>query len=606
MIDNLSSCSENYFQKFDQYDIDKQKLLSGAEELIKDFRYLTNCPCYLVDYTNSSIPKACEMEIDGIIGKVNKSFDQIHGNFFWNKSKATEYYEFDYHDGIRAVALPILLKGKVFAFLVYGGFVIEGNHDENCKYDSIKIISEKRANRNINRAIKFASVLSNQISTTYELSLQIKRNEKASEELRLQKVFFENLFENSPEAIVILDNEGRAIRVNKEFENLFEYSKEEVLSNLINDLIVPDNFKEEGLKYTRQAILGHISEFTTVRQTKYGKQIHVQVTGKPIFMNNEKMAVYAIYRNLTEQVWQQKQEKIIYGISELLNSSISQLELVNKIGDLLQPVIGTGEMFLELISPTKRSLRSFTQKSSDYRNLSFSESLSFSVLRRRKKLNLDENQIKEIAEINKLVLAQSPKHWIGYPLIDGDLVLGVFGVRSLTNDTNLDTDTLKLLELVSVQLASGVSRKKRELELKTLNRSMEQSPASIIITNRDGDIEYVNPKFCQITGYTADEVIGKNPRILKSGFTPKEVYEQMWSHLVKGEEWNCEFLNVKKNKELFWERASFSAIKDEFGKITHYMATKEDITEHKKFEKDLLEAKNKAEESDRMKICFFG
>ncbi|NOU61203.1 PAS domain S-box protein [Marinifilum caeruleilacunae] len=604
MLNNLSPESENHFQKFDENGVDIRKLLFGAVEMLSDFSYLTACPSYIVDYTDDVTPKPCAIGLDGIIGKINKGFDQLFEEFKANCDESAEFYEFTYLDFIKAVAMPIMLRGKVFGFVIYGGFVIEEENKDSKLPDSVKLVNKKRADLNLHRASKFVSVLANQITAAYELNLQIKQNQKSAEELRLQKVFFENLFENSPEAIVILDNEDKVIRANKEFEKLFEYSKEEILSKLINDIIVPENFKEEGRTYTQQASLGETLEFTTVRQTKYGKQIHVQVTGKPIFLDNEKIAVYAIYRNITEQVWNQKQEKIIYGITDLLNSTQSQIDLVHSIGELLQPVIGTGEMFLELISPTKRSLRVFNQKSADYKNLSFSESISFSVLRRKKKLNLDENQIKELAEVNRLTLANIPKRWIGFPLIVKDVVLGVFGVSSLTSHSNLDADTLKLLELVSLQLAAGVSRRKKELELKTLNRSMEQSPASIVITNRDGDIEYVNPKFCQISGYSADEVIGKNPRILKSGFTPKEVYEQMWAHLVRGEEWNCEFLNVKKNKELYWERASFSAIKDEFGKITHYMATKEDITEHKKFEKDLLEAKNKAEESDRMKSAF--
>jgi PAS domain S-box-containing protein len=604
MTNDLPLAQRKTLWKFDEGGIDLQKLLKGVEEMLTDFSYLTNCPCFFVDYTNGVTPKPCAIGLDGIIGKINKNFDQFLDELVYANNESFKFYEFVYLDFIRAVAIPVLLREKVFGFIVYGGFVIEGDLLENESSDFLNVVSKKRAEINFYRASKFANVLTSQVSTTFELNLQIKQNNKSSEELRLQKVFFENLFEHSPDAIVILDNEDKVVKANKEFENLFEYSQKEILANKINDLIVPENFKEEGRKYTQQASLGQVLEITTVRQTKYGKPVHVQVIGKPIFLDNEKIAVYAIYRNLTEQIWKQKQEKIIYEITDLLNSALSQVELVNSIGDLLQPIIGTGAIFLDLISPTKHSLRSFNHKSPKYNNLDYSQSISFSVLQTKKKLNLDENEVKKLVETNQLSLSAFPKRWIGFPLIDNDIALGVFGISSFTSVANLDSDTLKLLEVISIQIASGVSRKKREQELKTLNRSMEQSPASIVITNRNGDIEYVNPKFCQISGYAFEEVIGKNPRILKSGFTPKEVYEQMWAHLVRGEEWNCEFLNVKKNKELYWERASFSAIKDEFGKITHYMATKEDITERKKFEKDLLEAKNKAEESDRMKSAF--
>ncbi|WP_421920368.1 PAS domain S-box protein [Marinifilum sp.] len=603
MMNNINPKVEKNLQKFNENGVDVRKLLFGAVEMLRDFSYLSNCPCYLTDYTGNITPKPSAIGLDGITGRINKGFDQILEEFNSNCAESRDYYEFTYLEYTKAVSIPIMLRGKVFGFVVYAGFVIK-EELKGKKLDLDRIVSKRRADLNLQRALKFVSILSNQITVAYELNLQMKQNLEYSEELRMQKVFFENLFENSPEAIVILDNQDRVIRVNKEFEKLFEYSKEEVLSKLINDIIVPENFKEEAISYTKQTSQGKFLDVTTIRQTKYGKQIHVQVTGKPIFLDNEKIAVYATYRNINEKVWNQIQEKIIYETTDLLNSAPSQIDLVQGIGKLLRPVIGTGEMFLELISPMKKYLRLFSQSSGEYRNLAFSESVSSLVLKEKKMLNLDESQIKDLAGKNELSLSEIPKRWIGFPLIDNDVVLGVYGISSFGSPINPDADTLKLLELVSLQIATGVSRRNKELELKTLYRSMEQSPASIVITNRYGDIEYVNPKFCQVTGYTEEEVIGKNPRILKSGFTPKKVYEQMWRNLVRGQEWNCEFLNVKKNKELYWERASFSAIKDDFGKITHYMATKEDITDRKQFEKDLMEAKIQAEESDRMKSAF--
>lgn len=626
MTKDLSQAPQKSLCKCDENEMNKSSLdhfrdIQNPNSLLmmlNVFSELSGCPCLLMNfedkYVNSCSCQAMTLFNGGLIKDGESLFSKISKMKSERKDACIEII---YGPHARGVFVPVKIKGKLYGYFVYGQFVEENDpiavkiangeklsNEEALEANLLKVLSREEIEENIEKSIRFAKGIESQFEMSYELRNEIEKNKEATNEIRVQKTFFENLFENSPDAIVILDNEDRVIRVNKEFEKLFEYTLAEALSEKINDLIVPENFKEEGKKYTKQASLGQVLDFTTVRQTKHGKQIHVQVTGKPIFLDKEKVAVYAIYRNITEEIWKQKQEHIIYGITDILNSSKSQVELVHSIGDLLQPVVGNGEMFLDLISPTNRSLRSFGQKSFKYNRLSFSESISFTAIRRKKRLNLDEHQIKEIVEENALSLDKIPKRWIGFPLIDNDLVLGVFGISSYTCSSNLDSDTLKLLEIVSVQIALGVKRKKREMELKTLHRSMEQSPASIVITNRDGDIEYVNPKFSQISGYSAEEVIGKNPRILKSGFTPKDVYKQMWEHLKNGEEWNCEFLNVKKNKELYWERANFSAIRDEFGRITHYMATKEDITESKKIEKDLLEAKNKAEESDRMKSAF--
>jgi PAS domain S-box-containing protein len=144
----------------------------------------------------------------------------------------------------------------------------------------------------------------------------------------------------------------------------------------------------------------------------------------------------------------------------------------------------------------------------------------------------------------------------------------------------------------------------QQRQIRLLGKAVEQSPVSIIITNRDGVIEYVNPKFSEITGYFAAEAIGKNPRILKSGLMDASFYKCLWDDLLAGRQWFGEMQNRRKNGELFWEFSSISPILDEQGEITHFVAVKEDVTDHKKLISDFIEAKNKAIESDRLKSAF--
>ncbi|MCX7781073.1 MAG: PAS domain S-box protein [Negativicutes bacterium] len=134
------------------------------------------------------------------------------------------------------------------------------------------------------------------------------------------------------------------------------------------------------------------------------------------------------------------------------------------------------------------------------------------------------------------------------------------------------------------------SRVNRDAELRKLSAAVEQSPVSVVITDLKGSIEYVNPKFIEVTGYTLTEVIGQNPRILKSGFQPPEMYQELWNTITSGREWRGEFHNKKKNGELFWEMASISPIRTATGEITHFIAVKEDITERKKADEALLQA----------------
>ncbi|MGM0611226.1 MAG: MASE3 domain-containing protein [Thermodesulfobacteriota bacterium] len=128
-------------------------------------------------------------------------------------------------------------------------------------------------------------------------------------------------------------------------------------------------------------------------------------------------------------------------------------------------------------------------------------------------------------------------------------------------------------------------RKRRELELNKLLLSVENSPMSIVITDTEGIIEYVNPAFCAITGYSRDEALGENPRILKSGEHDEQFYQDMWKTIRSGNTWRGEIHNRKKNGDLYWEQAAIAPVQDEKGNIKNYVAVKEDITQKKDLER---------------------
>lgn len=136
-----------------------------------------------------------------------------------------------------------------------------------------------------------------------------------------------------------------------------------------------------------------------------------------------------------------------------------------------------------------------------------------------------------------------------------------------------------------------ITEKKRiEESIKKLSTAVEQSPTTIVITDTGGLIEYANPKFTSLTGYTFEEAKGLNPRILKAGDMPADHYKGLWDTIKAGHEWRGELHNKKKNGELYWENASISPIKDSNGIITHFLAVKEDITDRKKLEEALQQS----------------
>ena len=142
---------------------------------------------------------------------------------------------------------------------------------------------------------------------------------------------------------------------------------------------------------------------------------------------------------------------------------------------------------------------------------------------------------------------------------------------------------------VAVYAREITEQKKSQADLSKLFQAIQQSPMSVVITDRDGNIEYVNPEFTKVTGYTLAEAVGRNPRILKSGRTPPEHYADLWETISAGGVWRGEFLNKKKNGELFWELASIAPVK-EGDKITNFVAVKEDITERREMEEQLRQS----------------
>ncbi|MFM8444754.1 MAG: ATP-binding protein, partial [Methylococcus sp.] len=156
-----------------------------------------------------------------------------------------------------------------------------------------------------------------------------------------------------------------------------------------------------------------------------------------------------------------------------------------------------------------------------------------------------------------------------------------------------------------IMLARDITeRRTLERQLRRLSRAVEQSVESIAITDLEARLEYVNEAFVRNTGYTREEAMGQNPRVLQTGKTPRATYESMWAALRAGESWQGEFINRRKNGSEYIEWASLSPLREPDGTITGYVAVKLDITERKRTEIELIEARERAEAASQAKTRF--
>lgn len=154
----------------------------------------------------------------------------------------------------------------------------------------------------------------------------------------------------------------------------------------------------------------------------------------------------------------------------------------------------------------------------------------------------------------------------------------------LLNASRLD---IAAQERVLWELQDISARKQAMLELSKLSMAIEQSPSSVVITDVNGTIEFVNASFQAVSGYARDEVLGKNPRVLKSGLTPAKTYVELWDKLAQGQVWEGSFVNRRKDGQIYFEQASISPIRQADGLVTHYVAVKQDVSEQIRTEQRL-------------------
>jgi len=173
-------------------------------------------------------------------------------------------------------------------------------------------------------------------------------------------------------------------------------------------------------------------------------------------------------------------------------------------------------------------------------------------------------------------------------------------MRGGVNDYIMKDNLARLAPAIEREMREFRGREERrrvEAEIRKLSLAVRQSPVSVVMTDLDGKIEYVNPKFTELTGYTYMEAIGENPRILNAGTMAPEHYKELWSTVTAGKVWHGEFHNKKKNGVLYWEDATISPIVDDSGVTKGYLAVKEDITARKESENEL---KSKTRELDTL------
>lgn len=420
----------------------------------------------------------------------------------------------------------------------------------------------------------------------------------AEEKVRASETKLQGMISGSPDLVWLKDQNGVYLECNKRFEQFSGLTKTDLIGKTDyeffdkeladffrkNDKIAVEMGKstmnEEELTFASD---GHTELVETIKTPLYdskGQVIGIMGIGRDI-----------TERNLAEQALRESEErfKTIFGETPmgiaLIDSNTGHIHEVNN-------------MFAQIVGRTIEQMSSI-----DWMSITHPEDIQE---------DLDNMALLNSGKISGFQMKKR------YLKPNGAIVWINMTVTPISITKGIHSKHLCMVEDIT-------GSRQAEEKLRNLSQAVEQSPITIVITDAKGNIEYVNPKFVETTGYTLEDVIGKNPRVLKSGHTTPEEYELLWKTVANGGDWRGEFLNKRKNGELYWESASISPITNANGEITHFIAIKEDITyrkeiellleeknnkieaqneEYKRLNEELEIAKNHAEESDKLKTSF--
>ncbi len=438
----------------------------------------------------------------------------------------------------------------------------------------------------------------------YTVWRNINDKKLAEKALKENEEKYRIIFENSPVGIVITDLEGNILVFNDQLVEMSAYSKQEFETLTVFDLYQNSADRQMVIESIKEK--GHIQN-TEINFVKKDGERFVANMSSSQYMLGQTPALLTVIFDITDRKKSQTTQEIIHNISSAVptTDSINQLyeviqQELSKIVEAKNFTIGfykkdTDEIYFPYMHDEKHQLK--------YAPAAYT--ISSIVFSKNKSILLNTEQLTRLRKEGKIInYGGEAKSWLGVPFGSNNNTEGILIVQDYEKDNAFSMEDQRLLEIIANQVAISISRKRNEDQIRKLSRSVEQSPASIVITNLDGQIEYVNKKFTEVTGYSFDEVKGENPNILQSRKTPQDTYKQMWNDLTSGKEWRGTFCNQRKSGEIYYEEAYITPLNDATGIPTHYLAVKEDISERIRTENELIEAKNRAEESHRIKSAF--
>ena len=417
---------------------------------------------------------------------------------------------------------------------------------------------------NIIQSITFSAIfLSNFIGIVVILLLL---KEKDEEIISISEQKFKNFTEFLPQIVFETNTKGNIVYINKKGFELTGYSQKDLKKGInLRDVFVKEDLERLLNKFSLlMSGTGDTGEEYLI-QKQNGDKLPVLIYSSPIIEEERAVGMRGIIVDISTRI---KDEEEILRLSTAVSQSSNTIVITDIDG------------FIEYVNPKFEEVTGYTRE----------EAMGLNP----RILNAQTQPKEYYANVWKTI--SSGNTWKGEfnnKKKNGDYFWENVTISPLKDDTGKIINYLAIKEDIT-------ARKETELEIRKLTLAVEQSSNTIVITDIDGSIEYVNPKFEELTGYTSEEAIGINPRVLNAQTQPKEHYINLWETLLAGKTWKGEFHNIKKNGEYFWENVTITPIKNDEGIIVNFLAIKEDITARKITEDNIKENQFLLKEAQRI------
>jgi PAS domain S-box-containing protein len=462
------------------------------------------------------------------------------------------------------------------------------------------------------------------------IMFDISQQKETEESLRESENKYRDLVEHSPDGIVIYAD-AKIVFVNNEIVRLLEAkNKEELMGKSVLQFVPQEHIADviqrmENIPKTTQALATIEKQIISVS----GNTIDVELKAIPILFDR-KPAVQVMIHDITKR---KKKALELYKINRVYVFICQINDLIirtNQRQELFQEICNIAVHFgkfrmswIGLLAENTNVIQ--TAAFAGFENDYFKSSIitasandpggkgptGIAVRGGKTVICNDIANDPRMKPWKEEALERGYRSVIAIPIVVRYKIIGSFNLYS--NEINFfsSEEEISLLEKIILNLSFALEgilieeeRKSSEVKISQLSQAVEQSPVVIVITNTEGEIEYANPKFVETSGYSLDEVIGKNLHFLKSEYTSPDEYKELWRTQVAEKDWHGEIYNKRKDGTFYWESAKISPILNSQGQTTHYIGIKEDITQRKKTERQLIKAKEKAEESNRLKLAF--